>query len=209
MQFESAFLPLLIFAKAPEPGQVKTRLIPALGASGACDLYVRLLKRTLTQTFDWPGPRFLYASDPTHPLLRALATEHGLKLRQQLGEDLGERMANAIAEHPDGALLIGSDCPDMDSAHVLAACRALNRHDTAIIPSEDGGYVLIGQREANPAPFESMDWSHEQVLEDTRQRLQAAGLTLWEGPALWDLDTPGDLARLPSELRDITLQNAV
>lgn len=209
MQFESAFLPLLIFAKAPEPGQVKTRLIPALGPSGACDLYLRLLQRTLTQTFDWPGPRFLYASDPTHPLLRALASEHGLKLRQQCGEDLGERMANAIAEHPDGALLIGSDCPDMDSTQVLAACRALNRHDTAIIPSEDGGYVLIGQRPPNPAPFQNMDWSHAQVLSDTRKRLQAAGLSLWEGPALWDLDTPEDLARLPRELRDTALRNAV
>ena len=86
----------------------------------------------------------------------------------------------------------------------MAACRALNRHDTAIIPSEDGGYVLIGQREANPAPFQNMHWSHEQVLSDTRQRLEAAGLSLWEGPALWDLDTPEDLGRLPSELQDIT-----
>ena len=77
MQFESAFLPLLIFAKAPEPGQVKTRLIPALGATGARDLYLRLLQRTLTQTFDWPGPRFLYATNPEHPVLRALASEQG------------------------------------------------------------------------------------------------------------------------------------
>ena len=125
MQFESAFLPLLIFAKAPEPGQVKTRLIPALGATGARDLYLRLLQRTLTQTFDWPGPRFLYATNPEHPVLRALASEHGLKLRQQCGEDLGERMANAIAEHyaPAGP----SDmCPTAPVSVALALAEKLD-----------------------------------------------------------------------------------
>ena len=137
--------PLIIFAKAPVPGQVKTRLIPALGPEGACALYQKLLRHTLEQTSDWPGERLLYcAPDTQDALLQALALEHRLTLRAQQGDDLGERMARALAEHPDGALLIGTDCPLLDCAHLTAAQQALIEHDVAIIPSDDGGYVLIG-----------------------------------------------------------------
>ena len=135
--------PLLIFAKAPVPGKVKTRLIPALGAEGACSLYQRLLEHCLQQTADWPSERFLYVDQPAHPELRALAAEHGLPLRRQAEGDLGARMTSAMADFPGGALLIGSDCPALDSRAVNAAGKALLEHDTAIIPSEDGGYVLL------------------------------------------------------------------
>mgnify|MGYP003644511968 CR=1 FL=1 len=121
--------PLLIFAKAPVPGRVKTRLIPALGAKGACELYIQLLRHSLQQTIDWPAQRYLYAPQIDHPLLQQLAKDHNLTLRQQVGADLGERMANALAEHPDGALLIGTDCPDMSTAVVQQANIALATHD--------------------------------------------------------------------------------
>ena len=71
-------------------------------------------------------------------------------------------------------------------------------HDTVIIPSEDGGYVMIGQRQPDPAAFVAMTWSHARVMEDTRSRLATAGKTLWTGPILWDLDEPEDLPRLTS-----------
>ncbi len=188
---------LLVFAKAPVPGTVKTRLIPQLGAEGACSLYKQLLTHTLEHVRGWCGPGYLYcAPDGQHPFLQALADRFGFALREQRGADLGERMANALAEHPDGALLIGSDCPVLVLAHLAAAADALVSHDTAILPSEDGGYVLIGQRNPNPAPFMDMTWSHSQVLADTRQRLGAAHQTLWEGPTLWDVDEPRDLERL-------------
>jgi uncharacterized protein len=193
----AATCPLIIFAKTPVPGQVKTRLIPALGPEGACALYQKLLRHTLEQTRDWPGERLLYcAPDTQDPLLQTLALEHQLTLRTQQGDDLGERMARALAEHSDGALLIGTDCPLLDYNHLTAAQQALIEHDVAIIPSEDGGYVLIGQRAPHPAPFTRMRWSHADVLRDTRTRLHDAGLSLWLGPTLWDLDEPQDLPRL-------------
>jgi len=189
--------PLIIFAKAPLPGQVKTRLIPALGPEGACALYQKLLRHTLAQTRDWPGERLLYcAPDTQDSLLQTLALKHQLTLRTQQGDDLGERMARALAEHSGGALLIGTDCPLLDCAHLTAAQQALIEHDVAIIPSEDGGYVLIGQRAPHPAPFTRMRWSHADVLRDTRTRLHDAGMSLWLGPTLWDLDEPQDLPRL-------------
>ena len=193
--------PLLIFAKAPVPGRVKTRLIPALGAKGACELYIQLLRHSLQQTIDWPAQRYLYAPQIDHPLLQQLAKDHNLPLRQQVGADLGERMANALAEHPDGALLIGTDCPDMSTAVVQQANIALATHDAAVVPSEDGGYVLIAQRQPDAVPFTNMQWSHDRVMHDTRKRLQAAEQSLWIGPTLWDLDDPHDLQRLPVNLR--------
>lgn len=84
----------------------------------------------------------------------------------------------------------------LELAHLEAAADALASHDTAILPSEDGGYVLIGQRSPNTAPFMDMTWSHPEVLVDTRQRLAAAHQSLWEGPILWDVDEPDDLERL-------------
>ena len=201
MTFAKNALPLLIFAKAPEPGRVKTRLIPALGEQGACELYTRLLNHTMEQTRAWAGRRYLYcAPDASHPQFTDLAHKHCLSLRVQSDGDLGQRMAAALAEFPQGALLIGTDCPVLDCTHLHAAAQALQNHDTAVIPSEDGGYVLIGQRQPNPAPFAGMTWSHARVLTDTQQRLHAAGLTLWLGPTLWDLDEPADLDRLPSDL---------
>lgn len=192
--------PLLIFAKAPVPGKVKTRLIPALGAEGGCALYQRLLEHCLLQTADWPGERLLYVDQPSHVWLKVLAAEHGLPVRRQVEGDLGERMMSAMADFPGGALLIGSDCPALDTQAIARAAAALQSHDTAIIPSDDGGYVLIGQRQPHPAPFEQMQWSHAKVMADTRQRLHRAGLSLWEGEPLWDLDEPADLPRLPPAL---------
>lgn len=189
--------PLLIFAKAPIPGQVKTRLIPELGAHGACALYTRLLRHTLTQTADWPGPRLLYcAPDTRHPALQALATSFQLELRDQDGDDLGMRMHNALADHPGGALLIGTDCPDLDCSHLHQAADALATHHSVFLPSEDGGYVLVGQQQAHPAPFTAMHWSQPDVMAQSLLRLKAAGLSYWLGPTLWDLDEPADLPRL-------------
>lgn len=190
------FPPLLIFAKAPEPGLVKTRLIPALGAEGARQVYLELLERTLLQTSDWPGERWLYcAPDCAHAFFTHAAQRHKLVLRQQSDGDLGKRMFDALSDHADGALLIGSDCPEMDTQLLTRAAEALNDHDVVLLPSEDGGYVMIGQRTAHPAPFSDMRWSHAEVTEHTRQRVVAAGLSLWIGPTLWDVDEPEDLVR--------------
>lgn len=188
--------PLLIFAKAPVAGSVKTRLIPALGAEGAQQVYLELLERTLRQTSAWPGARYLYCSpDTQHPWFAEAEQRHGLILRAQRGGDLGERMCSAISEHPSGALLIGTDCPGLRLAHLQQADAALDLHDVAILPSEDGGYVLIAQCRPDPSPFRGMTWSHNQVLADSRTRITQAGLSLWLGPVLWDVDEPEHLQR--------------
>ncbi|SDR98127.1 hypothetical protein SAMN05216421_0682 [Halopseudomonas xinjiangensis] len=188
--------PLLIFAKAPVAGTVKTRLMPALGPDGARDLYIELFELTLRQTAGWPGERYLYcAPDDLHPFFIDAAQRHRLHRRTQRDGDLGARMLGAMEGHPAGALLIGTDCPDLGLDHLQQAAEALADHDVAVLPSEDGGYVLIGQSRPHSAPFSAMTWSHAEVMNDTRQRIGDAGLSLWVGPTLWDIDEPEDLER--------------
>jgi len=111
--------------------------------------------------------------------------------------DSAKNSAKNTAEARAPLLLIGTDCPALTGAHLHAAAQALHEGaDAVTLPAEDGGYVLVGLRAPQPALFEGMHWSTEHVMADTRERARAAGLRLHEGPTLWDVDRPEDLARL-------------
>ena len=191
---------ILIFAKAPIPGQVKTRLIPALGPAGAaelaCDLLDRLVRRLagarLALLELWCSP------DPRHPLFCELAESAGVSLRTQQGEDLGERLSAAAEDalgRADAVLLVGADIPELDAAYCASAFAALADADAVLGPAEDGGYVLLGLKAPAPGLFTDMPWGGERVAEITRRRIAALGWRCSELPALWDLDRPEDLVR--------------
>ena len=196
---------ILVFAKAPVAGEVKTRLIPALGAEGAAVLHRRLTEVALhAACAAAPGSVELWcAPDASHPALAAMAEAHAVTLHVQTGVDLGERMANAIADaltRSERALLIGSDIVAMTAAILGdALVRLQDGADVVVVPAEDGGYVLIGLRRAAPELFRDMVWSSPNVMADTRQRARVANLRLFELPALWDVDNPSDLQRLRRE----------
>ena len=191
---------IAVFARAPVPGQCKTRLIPALGADGAAELHHRMLERTLAcaRTAD-VGPVSLWcAPDTTHPAFAALAGP-GVELRLQTGGDLGARMLAAFVAQPAGRplLLIGTDCPALTAEHLRACAECLRAGDDAVfLPTEDGGYFLVGLQAPQPALFDTMPWSTDQVMPETRRRLGRAGLRWREPATLWDINTPDDLARL-------------
>ncbi len=192
---------IAILAKAPLPGLAKTRLIPLLGAAGAARLQARLTERTVqTALSAGLGPVTLWcAPDCSDAAFTALATRLGIALRPQLGADLGERMATAVAAHaPRGpVLVIGTDCPALTPAHLQEAAAVLaDGMDVALIPAEDGGYVLIGLATTQAALFAGVPWGTDQVLAETRARLWADRLRWFEGPLLWDIDRPEDVARL-------------
>lgn len=193
---------ILVFAKAPVPGLAKTRLSPALGEAGAAALAERMLHHALAQaTAADVGPVELCAApDATHPALQAAAAEHGVGLTEQGGGDLGHRMHRALARclrHHGRALLIGTDAPALDAAVLRRAATTLNTHDAVFVPALDGGYALVGQRRADPRWFSDMRWSHDRVMEDTRERLRAAGVRWVELPPVADIDEPADLVHLP------------
>ena len=193
---------LLVFAKAPVPGRVKTRLIPALGSEGAARLHRRLLERTLSEARDLPGVELdLWSPDPEHPAIIELASSHGIRVQRQQGPDLGGRMQHALEtclNEISRAVLIGSDCPDLQRAILIQAFEALEQGSVVLGPALDGGYVLIGLRDAcPPSLFQDIPWGTASVLEITRARLRACSLSWVELPPLRDLDRPEDLQYFP------------
>jgi uncharacterized protein len=199
---------IIVFAKAPQPGEVKTRLIPALGAAGAARLHVRLVERALaTAAAAAIGPMELCcAPDAPDPLFAALARAHGAALAPQGPGDLGDRMHAAFARtltRARAAILIGCDCPALTPQHLREAGGALDAgYDAALAPAEDGGYVLIGLRRADPEVFARIRWGGPDVLAETRLRLASLGCRWRELDPLWDVDRPADLPRLRAELPD-------
>lgn len=195
---------LIVFAKAPVAGFAKTRLIPALGATGAAALAARLLAHAVdAATAAALGPVEVCATpDATHPAFASLAGRVSLSVQ---GEgDLGARMARAferaLGVGPAGTarcLLIGTDAPGIDAAYLRAAAAALDRGDAVFGPALDGGYTLVGLRRPAPALFTGMRWSTPQVMAETRARLGRLGLRATELAPLSDIDEPADLVHLP------------
>lgn len=198
---------ILIFAKAPTPGRVKTRLIPALGAEGAARLAHAMLARTLAAAIDSAiGPVELCADpDPASPAWYPVLLPGGIDTSFQGEGDLGARMARAAARHlqaGESVILIGTDCVEM-SAELLsrAACR-LAACDALIHPAHDGGYALLGLRRFAPTLFAQIPWSTDAVARLTIERIRALGWQLDVAEPLNDVDEVDDLALL----RDMDLK---
>jgi uncharacterized protein len=188
-----------VLAKAPLAGFAKTRLIPVLGAQGAALLQARLIAHAVASACAAAiGPVTLWVTpDEHHPALETMAAEGAVALRRQRDGDLGARMLAAIDAANGPTLVIGTDCPALTPDHLLATADILRKgSDAVVIPAEDGGYVLIGMRAAQPALFCDMRWSTPSVMAETRRRLER--LTIgWQEPfTLWDVDLPADLDRL-------------
>jgi rSAM/selenodomain-associated transferase 1 len=195
---------VLVFAKAPEPGKVKTRLIARLGAEGAAALHARLVERTLAVARKAAiGPVTLWcAPDAADPFLLACAGRYGAALEVQAPGDLGTRMAgafeHALAAAP-AAIMVGTDCPALIAAHLQLARDALAQGEDAVFaPAEDGGYVLVGLARFDARVFDGIPWSTGQVMEATRRRLRGMEWRWRELETLWDVDRPADYERLLS-----------
>lgn len=188
-----------VLAKAPLAGFAKTRLIPVLGAEGAAALQARLVARAvMTACAAGIGPVTLWATpDEAHPALRAIAHEFAVALARQRDGDLGARMLAALAAAHAPALVIGTDCPALTADHLRMAADILRGDtDAVVVPTEDGGYALIGLRAPEPALFSDMRWSTPNVMDETRRRLERLGKSWREPVTLWDVDLPADLERL-------------
>ena len=193
---------LIVFARAPEPGRVKTRLAPLLGAEGAARLHARMVVKTLrTALSAGVGTVELHGAPRIgDAFFRALRRRFGVALRSQGRGDVGERMRHAferaLRRHPY-VVLIGSDCPALRPADLRAALRALRAGADAVLsPAEDGGYPLIGLRRVSRRLFDGVAWGSDRVLAQTRWRLARLGWRWKELRTLWDVDRPDDVRRL-------------
>jgi uncharacterized protein len=195
---------IAVFAKAPVPGAVKTRLAGVLGADAAASLHAGLVRHALsTAVHARLGPVSLQClPDIDHPFFARCAEEFGARLVPQRGDDLGARMRHAFEPAwRDGVrlLVIGADCPALTAEHLAGAARALRGKDAVFVPAEDGGYVLVGLARPLAGVFDDIAWGTAAVMTRTRERLRAAGATWTELATLWDVDRPDDYARLQRE----------
>ena len=195
---------LVVFAKAPQAGVAKTRLIPALGAEGAATLARRMLSHTLAQALAANAQAVELCMSPaaSDPAWHGVALPPAIERSDQGDGDLGVRMDRAmnraLAQRQGPVLLMGTDCPALSTAHIAEAGRQLEQHDAVLLPVADGGYVLIGLRAPSPGLFTDMAWSTPVVAAETLRRMASLGLRVWQGPRLHDIDEPADLAHLPA-----------
>ena len=183
---------LVIFARLPEAGKVKTRLVPAVGEAGAARIYARLLEHTLAEARASDLPIELCTTGGEPGAFREWLGE-GFAITQQGEGGLGERLARVEAP----ALVIGSDCPGISAPILRAAADALEERSVVLGPASDGGYYLIGFHEPVPYLFTDMEWSTPSVFAKTLARLAARGIGPAILPELSDIDTPEDLAAWP------------
>jgi uncharacterized protein len=193
---------LIIFTRCPEPGCCKTRLIPALGADGAAAVHETLIQHTML----WIGSaadegiavEVRYTGDNLERL-RVLcgAAVEKIRFEPQQGEDLGDRLANALGfavqQGSPKVAIIGTDCPALDLATVKMSFAHLDERDLVLGPAADGGYYLIASRKPAVQLFQNISWGGPTVLHETLRRAQDLHLTFELLPSLPDIDRPEDL----------------
>ena len=192
-------IPVGVFAKPPQPGQVKSRLVSEIGAGKATRVYLYCLEYALDLARHSGLDYQLYLTrECDEPLFQ------DEQYRLQRGGDLGARMTNALQDMIDAdtqaAIIIGSDCLDLGTAHLQQAAQALSSHELVLAPAEDGGFVLIGCREANPDLFKSVAWGSDRVLKQTLANARALGYRVCLLETVRDIDTLRDLEHYPELL---------
>ena len=201
---------LTVMAKAPRAGKVKTRLAPALGFAGSAALNICFLKDTLRNIAEVSSgadavPMVCYTPVGDEAAFDGLLPE-GTALIAQRGDGFGERLlaaAEDILSCGFGAVcLIDSDSPTLPASALRMAVDALAQPGDRVVlgGSDDGGYYLIGLKQAHAAPFERIAWSTSAVYGETAERVRAAGIELVELPAWYDVDDGETLAVLRAEL---------
>ncbi len=188
---------LMIFAKQPRPGQVKTRLQPEYSCEQAAEIAAFLIRETVELAVaSWPGATYLCAApDTDHPLFQDLAPL-GVVLLEQGEGDLGARMHRALkfgVEHHGAAAAFGCDVPHCPWEILDEANNALARGDYVLGPTDDGGYYLIGLTQPQQELFADIAWGGPCVLAATLERAQTLGIDFTLLHSLRDIDTAADL----------------
>jgi len=201
---------LLVFAKTPKPGKVKTRLLAAVSAGVAAALHEACIADTLRLVQKMRGcDAFVFAAGGTSyfpRLMKKLGRDAHVRVLPQRGADLGARMENAFrkcfAMGYREVVVIGTDTPWMGVERVRRAFAELKANDVVIGPAEDGGYYLLGTRKKMVAEiFRGIPWSTERVLALTLQRTLASKLRTKSLRRDFDLDRPEDLQRAARMLK--------
>ena len=195
---------IIIFAKAPQAGFAKTRLIPALGAERAAELARQMLFDTLREALaaDIGPVELCVTPEINQAAWQGIHLPKGIEIFAQGEGDLGARLAHAAERALKSAgpvLLIGTDCVELSSGLLQEAAQALQEHDAIIHCTEDGGYALLGLNRFEPSLFSDMPWSTDVVASTTIVRIRKLGWSILVGQTLHDVDEPEDLKYIPAK----------
>jgi rSAM/selenodomain-associated transferase 1 len=190
---------LIIFVKAPRPGEVKTRIAKSIGVQAACDAYLALVEVLIGKLRTLSNVQVRYTPDDALLEIPQWIQPTWTTAPQGPG-DLGQRLTRAFHEAFSGGaervVIIGSDCPEITQHDIESAWAALDDHEVILGPAEDGGYWLIGLRSQQPALFENVAWSSTMVFEETLSRATTSSLAVCVLRKLSDVDTIEDLRKL-------------
>ncbi|MFO7796624.1 MAG: TIGR04282 family arsenosugar biosynthesis glycosyltransferase [Promethearchaeati archaeon] len=187
---------LIILIKNPRKGEVKTRLAKKIGDEKALEVYLELLKHVKEITVNLDCNKYVFYSSYINE--HDEWNSHNYDKFLQTGIDLGERMKNAFKEtleKNDKALLIVSDCYELNSEIINTAFEKLEEYDVVIGPDVDGGYYAIGMKEYHPELFDNKKWSTETVCSDTLEDSKKLGLNYYTLKKLSDIDNYEDLKK--------------
>jgi hypothetical protein len=191
---------ILLFAKAPEAGKVKTRLQPQISPSRAARLYQLLLNKVVANISKTNFPISIWrAGSLSHPCWQEYAKNPLITLHEQGAGDLGDRMKFAALESLkkfNKVVLIGADCIDIDKHYLELAVSKLDTNNVVIGPANDGGYVLLALYSVATDFFSDIEWGSDKVLSQTLMKIDTLGWSYKLLPALNDIDRPEDLATL-------------
>jgi rSAM/selenodomain-associated transferase 1 len=186
---------LVIFAKAPRPGLVKTRLAQTLGVDQACRAYQHLLHALASRLGSLISVTVYHSPPDAEPDLRCYFPSHW-QFRHQHGPDLGTRLQNAIAitleTDATKVTVIGSDCPYLTVEDIQQSWTRLDHHDLVLGPANDGGYWLIALKQPQPHLFHQINWGTNNVLAQTIVRARDLNLKVALLRELSDIDTEAD-----------------
>jgi len=192
---------LIVFARYPEPGKVKTRLASIIGNERATALYKQWAEKIFFESEQTKTitHRYIFYADPGDGKKINSWTKNGFLLHLQQGRDLGERIKYSLQKVFRDAMrkvvIIGTDSPDLTGEIIDNAIHRLDTHDVVIGPAEDGGYYLLGMKQFYPELFNGIPWSSENVFDETVKRMNEIGLRYYRLPVIMDIDTFDDLTR--------------
>lgn len=190
---------ILVFQKNLIAGRTKTRLAATIGNEKALFVYKQLISITTNVLINLPFDKLIYYSEfiPLDIEDKEIETAAKTLVLVQHGNDLGARMLNSFSDQfkigYSRLIIIGTDCPGLNSELLLNAFNALESHDIVIGPAADGGYYLLGMSKLYPELFEGVEWSTSEVYGQTVDIISKLGLSFSLMPVLRDLDNEDDL----------------
>jgi rSAM/selenodomain-associated transferase 1 len=185
---------IILFAKSPLPGRVKTRLFSVLAPDLAAELHSAFVLDMVQRFQQFPGAGFELHTDTCSDAWASLSVTRKLQVSGDLGLKMVHSLQKALEGGASRALILGSDAPTLPAGHIQELLDV--DADVGLGPAADGGFYAISARRVHPSMFDGVVWSRPDTLRRTMDAMERCGLTVETGSEWFDVDDPADLDRL-------------